>query len=53
MENGESHIRQYDMLCFNNPKRGLPKTERRKTAMSALRHAALNIRQGNGVSVVV
>ena len=39
---------------FYSAKRGLPKTERRSfAAMGAMRNAALNIRHGNRVPIVV
>ena len=53
-ENGENHIRQHHMLICIALNGDYSKAERRPfAAMSAMRKAALKIRQGNRVSVVV
>lgn len=54
VENGKRHIPRIQNAHFYRAKRGLPKAERRSfAAMSAMRNAALNIRQGNRTPVVV
>ena len=53
-ENGERRIPRIQNAHFYRTKRGLPKAERRPfAAMSAMRNAALNIRHGNRVPIVV